>query len=102
MVHTNRHVRFVIFFPISALLTIFCNILQNPLHPHHAKDLELLKEAPGIVREALSDQKHTHDVKNIKSIEELMTLMGKLANSAIEKATRESSDRSDSIRMFAE
>ncbi|KAK2768712.1 hypothetical protein FQN54_000568 [Arachnomyces sp. PD_36] len=95
---------FIIFFPISSLMTIFCNILQNPLHPHRAKDLELLQQAPAIAQEVLLDQEHKHvrDIEHIKSVEELMILMGKLAKSAIEKATRESRHGSDSTRSLME
>ncbi|KAF7587377.1 hypothetical protein BBP40_007343 [Aspergillus hancockii] len=95
--HAARHVLekecfwYIIFYPMSALLTLFCNVLQSPLDAHITEDLQLLEEAPTLLRDTLSLQRSLNEMIHIKSVEEFMSMLGRLAKCAVEKAKQESS-----------
>jgi hypothetical protein len=76
---------------MSALLTLFCNVLQSPLDAHITEDLQLLEEAPTLLRDTLSLQLSLNEMIHIKSVEEFMSMLGRLAKCAVEKAKQESS-----------
>ncbi|KAK0641048.1 fungal-specific transcription factor domain-containing protein [Cercophora newfieldiana] len=40
----------IVFYPMSAVVTIFCNLLWDPLHPRAQDDLDLLDAAPDLMR----------------------------------------------------
>ena len=77
---------------MSALLAIFCNILQNPLDPQSTKDLSLLRTATGIMeRVFLRQLSSVNEIVHIRLIEDFVTELNRLAQCAIEKAMREAS-----------
>lgn len=55
------HCGFLLFYPLSAILSIFCNLLQNPKAPQTAKDLELLSEVSLCLRRARLDVQPPND-----------------------------------------
>ncbi|KAJ5355848.1 Zn(II)2Cys6 transcription factor [Penicillium concentricum] len=57
----DYHCGFLLFYPLSALLSIFCNLLQNPKAPQTAKDLELLSEVSLCLRRAGLDVQSPND-----------------------------------------
>ncbi|CAL5869887.1 uncharacterized protein PFLUO_LOCUS4119 [Penicillium psychrofluorescens] len=82
----------LIFYPMSALLAIFCNILQNPLDPQSRKDLDLLKIASGMVERVFSRQlSSVKEVVHLKLVANFVVELKQLAGCAIEKAWAERS-----------
>ncbi|GAD97591.1 conserved hypothetical protein [Paecilomyces variotii No. 5] len=76
----------VLFYPMSAFLTIFCHVLLHPLHPQADKDVELLRKAPILVRGILGRQLSVNEIIHVKVITEFVAELGRLAKCAIEKA----------------
>ncbi|KAL4895156.1 putative C6 transcription factor [Aspergillus ambiguus] len=80
----------VIFYPMSALMAIFCNILQNPSDPQATKDLGLLKTATGMVERVFLRQSFSVvEIVHIKLVANFVTELYRLAGCAVEKAWNE-------------
>ncbi|PWY83666.1 Zn(II)2Cys6 transcription factor [Aspergillus sclerotioniger CBS 115572] len=80
----------LIFYPMSALLTIFCNILQNPSDPQATKDLGLLKIAMSMMeRVFLRQPSSVNEIVHIKMVADFVAELYRLASCAIEKAWSE-------------
>jgi hypothetical protein len=88
----NPSSRTLVFYPMSAVLVIFCNILQNPLDPQSRKDLDLLKIASGMVeRVCLRQLSSVNEVVHLKLVANFVVELKQLAGRAIEKAWAEQS-----------
>jgi hypothetical protein len=84
--------RTLIFYPMSALIAIFCNILQNPSDPQATKDLALLRTATSIMERVFLRQLMSIDeVVHIKMVADFVTELYSFASSAVEKAWKERS-----------
>ncbi|EAL88852.1 C6 transcription factor, putative [Aspergillus fumigatus Af293] len=82
----------LIFYPMSALIAIFCNILQNPSDPQATKDLALLRTATSIMERVFLRQLMSIDeVVHIKMVADFVTELYSFASSAVEKAWKERS-----------
>ncbi|RAK96079.1 putative C6 transcription factor, partial [Aspergillus ibericus CBS 121593] len=82
----------LIFYPMSALLAIFCNILQNPSDPQATKDLGLLKIAMSMMeRVFLRQPSSVNEIVHIKMVADFVAELYRLASCAIEKAWNERS-----------
>ncbi|PWY70919.1 Zn(II)2Cys6 transcription factor [Aspergillus heteromorphus CBS 117.55] len=82
----------LIFYPMSALLAIFCNILQNPSDPQATKDLGLLKTAMSMMeRIFLRQPSSVNEIVHIKLVADFVAELYRLASCAIEKAWSERS-----------
>lgn len=81
--------RAILFYPMSAILTIFCNILLHPCHPESSKDCELLHKAPVLVRGIFGRHLSVNEIMHIKLLTEFVNELGRLAGCAIEKAHNE-------------
>lgn len=80
----------LIFYPMSAFLAIFCNILQNPLHPQAAKDLGLIRTATGMMeRIFLRQPSSVNEIVHINLIADFVTELNRLGQCAIDKAWSE-------------
>ncbi|KAE8146839.1 putative C6 transcription factor [Aspergillus avenaceus] len=80
----------VIFYPMSALLAIFCNILQNPSDPQATKDLALLRTTTGMMERLFSRQPYAvKEIVHLKLIADFVSELYRLATCAIEKAWNE-------------
>ncbi|EAW06511.1 putative C6 transcription factor [Aspergillus clavatus NRRL 1] len=80
----------LIFYPMSALISIFCNILQNPIDPQATKDLGLLQAATSIMERVFLRQLFSIDeVVHIKQVADFVTELYRLAVCAVEKAVKE-------------
>lgn len=44
------YVRVVLFYAITAVLTLFCNVIANPRDPDTAENMELLQNVPSLIR----------------------------------------------------
>ncbi|KAB8237996.1 putative C6 transcription factor [Aspergillus alliaceus] len=82
----------LIFYPMSALLAIFCNILQNPSDPQATKDLALLRTATSMMERLFSRQPFAvTEIVHIKLVADFVSELYRLATCAIEKAWNERS-----------
>ncbi|KAL4882546.1 hypothetical protein BJY04DRAFT_226950 [Aspergillus karnatakaensis] len=80
----------LIFYPMSALLAIFCNILQNPSEPQASKDLALLKSATGMLERVFLRQAYSvSELVHVKLVADFVNELCRLANCAMEKAWKE-------------
>lgn len=72
---------------MSALLAIFCSILQTPSDPQATKDLGLLRTATGIMeRVFLRQLSSVNEVIHIKLVADFVSELYRLARCAIEEA----------------
>ncbi|GIK05589.1 hypothetical protein Aspvir_009702 [Aspergillus viridinutans] len=80
----------LIFYPMSALIAIFCNILQNPSDPQATKDLALLRTATSIMERVFLRQLISIDeVVHVKMVADFVTELYTFATCAVEKAWKE-------------
>lgn len=85
----------LLFYPVSALLTIFYNILLNPLDPQAAQDLELLNRAPDLIKGMPIRQPNINALFHINHVNEFTTELIRLGKCAISKAKQENLNRYD-------
>ncbi|KAK9772248.1 hypothetical protein SCAR479_11103 [Seiridium cardinale] len=76
----------IIFYPMSAVLTIFCNILLNPGTSRALGDLELLRTAPELIKGIRIPRLTLDEVMHIKKIEDFVAEVIRLGLCAIQKA----------------
>lgn len=77
---------------MSALLTIFCSILQNPLDPRSRDDLDHLRMATVMMARVFSkDMLPDNEIEQLKLVADFVTELKRLAECAIDKAWREQS-----------
>ncbi|KAJ5172040.1 transcriptional regulator family: Fungal Specific TF [Penicillium capsulatum] len=76
----------LIFYPISALLTIFCSILQNPLDPRSRDDMERLSVATQMMNRIFSRKLPANEVVHFKLVSDFVVELKRLAECAIDKA----------------
>ncbi|KAJ5822395.1 hypothetical protein N7447_004735 [Penicillium robsamsonii] len=79
----------LIFYPMSALLTIFCNILQNPLDPHTREDLDRLHVATVMMERIFSRKLPSSELVHFKLVGDFIVELERLAECAIDKAWAE-------------
>lgn len=79
----------VVFYPMSAVLTIFCNILLNPLSPQVHDDLELLSAAPQLIKNIRTRRLTVSEVMHMKEIEDFISDLLSLGACAVQKAHQE-------------
>ena len=82
------------FYPISAVLAIFCHILLDPASPTVQEDLALIECVPGIVR-SLGERRrrqHARDVVFYDMVDELCRELIRLGNCAVYRAVERSMD----------
>ncbi|KFY80980.1 hypothetical protein V499_00222 [Pseudogymnoascus sp. VKM F-103] len=99
--HTAQHVLeddcfwMILFYPMSALLTIFCNILLNPLDPQAAQDLELISKAPDLIKGMPIRQPTMDELFHINLVDEFIAELRRLGKCAISKAKQENLDHNN-------
>lgn len=77
---------------MSAVLAIFCNILQNPSDPQASKDLGLLKITTSMMERMIVKQPYSlNEIVHVKLVADFVIELYRLANCAIEKAWTERS-----------
>ncbi|KAJ5173489.1 transcriptional regulator family: Fungal Specific TF [Penicillium coprophilum] len=79
----------LIFYPMSALLTIFCSILQNPLDPHSREDLDRLRVATVMIERIFSRKLPSTELVQFKLVGDFIVELKRLAECAIDKAWAE-------------
>ncbi|KAI3326263.1 hypothetical protein HD806DRAFT_441650 [Xylariaceae sp. AK1471] len=79
----------IIFYPISAVVTIFCNILWDPLHPRAQDDLDLLSGCQELFRCKWRRCMTENEMIHLKSANDFLAELSRLAQRAISKARHE-------------
>jgi hypothetical protein len=78
--------RMILFYPMSALITIFCNLLFNPLDPRASEDLELLNRVPELVKGIRIRQLTLKEILHIKLVDDFVAELTRLGKCAVAKA----------------
>lgn len=81
--------RMLLYYPLYALLIIFCNILRNPLDPQAEYDLALLMRVPHVLKMIRTRRLTFNDVAHTKLIDDFVNELTRLGRCAIAKAKRE-------------
>ncbi|KAJ5670977.1 transcriptional regulator family: Fungal Specific TF [Penicillium longicatenatum] len=81
----------LVFYPISAFLSIFCSILSNPLDPRSRDDLERLNMATVMMERIFHRKLPGSEIGHFKLVADFVVEMKRLAECAIDKAWREQS-----------
>lgn len=74
---------------MSALLTIFCSILQNPLDPYSREDLGRLNVATVMIERIFSRKLPATELVHFKLVADFIVELKRLAEYAIDKAWAE-------------
>ncbi len=83
----------LVFYPMSALLTIFCNILRDPLDPQSSKDLKLLTSTMRTLERVFLRQAYSiGELAHIKLLSDFGHGLCRLATCAMDKACKECFD----------
>ena len=80
-----------VFYPISAIWTIFCNIIYNPLHQHTSQDLDLLNAAPLLIKEMRLRRLARDEMAHMRMVDDFVAELARLATRAVQKARQDRS-----------
>ncbi|OQE39310.1 hypothetical protein PENCOP_c007G04277 [Penicillium coprophilum] len=78
--------KFAMFYPISAIMTLFCYILLKPQDPRASDDLHLLTKVPVLMQAALIYRSHSIEPMHVQLVEDFVEDLSHLAKSAIDRA----------------
>lgn len=77
------------FYPMSAILTIFCNLLLDPLNAQAEEDIELMQSVPKLVEGIRSRILTPNEMSHVKMVDAFVSELSRLGKCAIAKAKRE-------------
>ena len=77
--------RFILFYVLVDIITIFCNILLNPLAPRVSKDLEHISEATRSIRQTRSPNDLIRESPLTKGLDRVISEITRLVECAISK-----------------
>ncbi|KAH7632541.1 hypothetical protein B0T09DRAFT_75845 [Sordaria sp. MPI-SDFR-AT-0083] len=83
----------IILYPMSAVMTIFCSILLNPLDPQAEDDLRLLESAPDLIKGIRIRRPTQTELLHLKTVDEFMGELMRLGGCAIRRAKEEKRER---------
>ncbi|KAK4059069.1 transcriptional regulator family: Fungal Specific TF [Trichoderma harzianum] len=78
-----------IFYPVSALLSIFFNLLRNPQHEYAEHDIDLLASATKVIRSMPMHRVTTHELEYLRRMDAFIEELGRLCQAATAKARHE-------------
>ncbi|KAK0668757.1 putative transcription factor [Cercophora samala] len=78
----------MLFYPMSAVLTIFCGVLLDPLGPQAADDVALLYSVPEMITKMRIKQVAKNEMLQLKLVEEFVTELARLSRCAVVEAAR--------------
>lgn len=81
--------RLILYFPVSALVTLFANILQNPQDPRARADVKLMNLVVNFLSMLVSDEENG----SVKRMLGVCSEFERIAKVVLDKADRESSSR---------
>jgi hypothetical protein len=76
----------ILYYPMTAILTLFYSILHRPLELQSHQDLELLSSVPDMIRNIPVRRLTKNEINQIQLIDELVEQLTTLGKSAINKA----------------
>jgi hypothetical protein len=79
----------LLFYPISAVVTVFCNLLRNPLDSQAVDDLELLESIPNLARVDRARSSIPPFVLDLSTVDEFVAEVARLAKCAMVTAGRD-------------
>lgn len=94
----TRH-RTLIFYPMSAVTTIFCNILWDPLNPRSQQDLALLDAAPEFIRRIRWRRMTESEMQHLRVADDFLAELARLGKHAMDKA-RQELDMHNHLRLW--
>lgn len=83
---TDLLFRMVLFYPMTAIVTIFCNILLKPRNPQAQDDLVLLKTASDLIKQMRTRRLTPKETLHMKLVEDFIAELIKLGHCAITKS----------------
>lgn len=86
--------RIIIFYPVCALITLFCNILLKPLHERAEGDVQFINSAAEFMGNIPSNQLGYEEMIHSKMIHHFLCELGRLAECAIDRAKKKHIDKS--------
>lgn len=87
---TNTHnSRVIVFYPTSAIMTLFLNIIMYPLGPQAELDINLLSAAADLIRSMPMRKLASYEIGHMKLVNDFVAELLRLAHCAIAKAQRE-------------
>ncbi|KAF5005928.1 hypothetical protein FDECE_7686 [Fusarium decemcellulare] len=91
----------VVFYPTSAMMSLFFNLLMNPLDEQAQMDLELLSSATDLIRNMPVRRLTPHELAHMKLINDFVAELIRLSKCAIAKATREREQRKREMQSMS-
>ncbi|RSL97755.1 hypothetical protein CEP52_010738 [Fusarium oligoseptatum] len=91
----------VVFYPTAAMMSLFFNLLMNPLEDRAQADLELLSSAAGLVRQLPVRRLTPHELSHMKLVNDFVTELIRLCKCAIAKATKEREQRNREMELMS-
>ncbi|KAK3321291.1 fungal-specific transcription factor domain-containing protein [Cercophora scortea] len=79
----------IVFYPMSAVITVFCGILLNPLDPRADEDLKLLAAAPELMKTIRTRALTPDEMVHLRMVEDFLMELTRLGNCAVLKARQE-------------
>lgn len=89
----------LIFYPMSAVTTIFCNILWDPLNPRSQQDLALLDAAPEFIRRIRWRRMTESEMQHLRVADDFLAELARLGKHAMDKA-RQELDMHNHLRLW--
>ncbi|KAF4973176.1 hypothetical protein FZEAL_9393 [Fusarium zealandicum] len=83
----------VVFYPTSAMMGLFFNLIMNPLEEQAKMDLELLSSAADLVKNMPVRRLTPHELAHMKLVNDFVAELIRLSKCAIAKATRQREQR---------
>ncbi|PNY27565.1 transcriptional regulatory protein [Tolypocladium capitatum] len=80
---------FIVFYPVSALMTLFFNILRDPLDDQAIHDVELLSSASELIRSMPTPRVTPYETAYLRMADEFVAELSRLGKCAIAKSQSE-------------
>ena len=84
----NDGLRVFIFYPMSALMTLFFSILRNPESEHAIDDVELLAMSSRIIHNMPIQKMNQADTEKLQQVDVFVRELCRLSYSAIQQSQR--------------
>ena len=76
----------LMFYPMSAALTLFCNVLLVPLNPQAEADLGLLGSAAELIQDVRMPRLSQNETMHLSMVNEFVAELTRLGHCAMNKA----------------
>lgn len=77
------------FYPMTAIVTLFCNLLCRPGEAQAKDDLSLLGTAPELIKRMRQRRLTPNELMHMTQVEDFIMELMRLGNAAIKKAQSE-------------